>query len=82
MISMSNLPKKLPIILFGPYNMTNIIPVTTVGIANGRSIKESMKFLNGKLYLTRTHAVAVPVTILIRTIIKATMKVIFKENNA
>ena len=59
-----------------------MIPATTVGRAKGRSITEFTIRLPGKLSLTRTQAIAVPVTTLITTTITEAMRVSFRARIA
>ena len=68
----------IPTGLFGPYSASRVIPATTVGRAKGRSITELTMRLPGKLSLTRTQAIAVPVTTLTATTITAAMSVSFR----
>src|SRR3954447_70624 len=75
-------PRNVPSTLAGPYRATSIRPVTTVGTANGRSIRAFITALPGKSYRTSTQAVAVPVTALISTITPAVANVSFNACQA
>ena len=59
-----------------------MIPATTVGSAKGRSITEFTIALPGKLSLTRTQAMAVPVTTLTTTTIAEATRVSFSAESA
>ena len=59
-----------------------MIPATTVGRAKGRSITEFKIRLPGKLSLTRTQAIAVPVITLITTTMTETTRISFRAETA
>ncbi len=54
-----------PNVEFGPYRTRIITPVTSVGMARGRSMIVASTRLPGNRYRTITHASTVPITALI-----------------
>src|SRR3954453_2401049 len=62
---------------FGPYSASSVMPATTVGSANGRSISALPTRLPGNSSRTSTHATSVPNSALIAATIRAAPSVSF-----
>ena len=61
----------MPIGLLGPYNASRTRPATIVGSANGTSMMTLRIALPGNRSRTSTHAITVPITMLISVTLAA-----------